>query len=28
MHERTGAAGGRWEDLDVISKISYNLDVF
>lgn len=28
LHERTGAAGGRWDELDVISKISYNLDVY
>jgi hypothetical protein len=28
LHERTGAAGGRWEDLDIISKISYNLNVY
>jgi len=28
LHERTGAAGGRWEDLDIISQISYNLNVY
>ena len=28
LHELTGAAGGRWDDLDVISQVSYNLDVF